>query len=98
MIFGFDLKNNLQSLKTREKREQCFLYNLILTCVKHDVVLEISVLAESSIAELAFERPGAIMHKHVTAKVTRGWERLAAHCTLVGFVLQTKTGQEIGSS
>jgi hypothetical protein len=52
------------------------------------VVLEVGVLAEPPVADVALEGPGPIVDIHVRFKVPWRWERLGAKSTLVGLFLQ----------
>ena len=54
------------------------------------MVLEICLLAESPVADVALERPGASVDVGVGLEVTRGGEGFGAHCALVGLFLQEK--------
>jgi len=51
------------------------------------VVLEIGVLAESSVAEVTPEWPGSAVYVHVTLQIARGRKRLRTQLTLVGLLL-----------
>ena len=60
----------------------------VLTCVQEQVILEVGVLAEPSVADVALEGPGPIVNIHVRFEVPRRRERLGAQTTFVGLLLQ----------
>lgn len=58
--------------------------------MQKQVVLEVGVLAESPVAEVATVRPGPTVDVRVTLQVTGSRERLGADRALVGLLLQKK--------
>lgn len=60
------------------------------TCVQEQVVLEVGVFAEAPVADVAFERPRAVVDVHVRLEVARRRERLGAQTALVGLLLEQK--------
>ena len=55
------------------------------------MVLEVGLLAEAPVADVAAEGPGAAVDVHVTAQVPRGREGLGAQRALMGLLLHTPT-------
>ena len=60
-----------------------------LTCVQQQVVLQVGLLAESPVTDVALVGPRAAVHVHVRAQIPGGRERLGAHGALVWLVLET---------
>ena len=58
------------------------------------MVLEIGLLAETAMADVAFEGPSARVHVRVGLEVAGGRERLGAHGALVGLLLWDMTKQK----
>ena len=61
-----------------------------LTSMKHLVVLQVGLFAESTVTNITPEWPGTVMHVHVALQVTRGRERLGTEVALVGLLLKCK--------
>ena len=61
-----------------------------LTRVEEEVVLEVGLLAEPAVADVALEGPRARVHVRVRLEVARRRERLGAHRALVRLLLQIK--------
>ena len=59
-----------------------------LTRVEEEVVLEVGLLAEPAVADVALEGPRARVHVRVRLEVARRRERLGAHRALVRLLLQ----------
>ena len=59
-----------------------------LTRVEEEVVLEVGLLAEPAVADVALEGPRARVHVSVRLEVARRGERLGAHRALVGLLLK----------
>ena len=60
----------------------------MLTGVEEEVVLEVGLLAESSVADLTFEGPGAVVDVHVRSEVAGRGEGLRAETAFVRFFLR----------
>ncbi len=54
------------------------------------MVLEIGLLAESPMADVALEGPGARVHVRVRLEIAGGGEGFGAHCAFVRLLLQNK--------
>ena len=46
--------------------------------MKQHVIAKVRLFAEATVADVALERPRAVVHVHVTLEVTRGRKRLGA--------------------
>lgn len=57
------------------------------------MILEIGLLAESSLTNVALERPGSRVDVHVRFEVAGGGERFGTHCALVRFLLWRKENE-----
>ena len=69
------------SLEVTEQRKLLVTPRTLMRFVprmKHHVVLQVGLLAESFVTHLAAVRPGAVVNVHVRAQVARGGERLGA--------------------
>ena len=65
-----------------------FFKFLSLTRVEEEVVLEVGLLAEPAVADVALEGPRARVHVRVRLEVARRRERLGAHRALVRLLLK----------
>lgn len=54
------------------------------------MILQVSVFAEASAADVTLEGPGTVVHVHMRLEVSRGWERLCTQCTFVRLLLETE--------
>lgn len=55
--------------------------------MQEEVVLEVGVFAEASVADVTLEGPGAVVDVHVGLEISGGWERLRAQTALVRLFL-----------
>jgi hypothetical protein len=70
----------------------------VLTCVQKQVILEVGVLAEPSVADVALEGPGPIVNIHVRFEVPGCRERLGAQATFMRLLLQQTCTTSTGST
>lgn len=70
----------------------------LLTCVQKQVILEVGVLAEPSVADMALEGPGPIVNIHVRFEVPGCRERLGAQATFMRLLLQQTWTASTGST
>jgi len=70
----------------------------VLTCVQEQVILEVGVLAEPSVADVALEGPGPIVDIHVRFEVPGCRERLGAQATFMRLLLQQICTTSTGST
>jgi hypothetical protein len=70
----------------------------VVTCVQEQVILEVGVLAEPSVADVALEGPGPIVNIHVRFEVPGCRERLGAQATFMRLLLQQTCTTSTGSS
>lgn len=61
-----------------------------LTGVQEQVIFQIRVLAEPSVADVTLERPRSVVHVHVRFQIAGRRERLGAQSALMRFLLQTQ--------
>jgi len=69
----------------------------VLTCVQEQVILEVGVLAEPSVTDVALEGPGPIVNIHVRFEVPGCRERLGAQATFMRLLLQQTCTMFTGS-
>ena len=75
----------------KKKHDRAIIKEKELTSMKHLVVLQVGLFAESTVTDITPEWPGTVMHVHVALQITRGRERLGTEVALVGFLLKCKT-------
>ena len=54
------------------------------------MVFQVGLLAESSVTNITFVRPGAVVNVHVTLQIPGGGERLRTQVTLMWLLLENK--------
>lgn len=57
--------------------------------MQEQVVFQIRVFAEPSVAYVTLERPRSVVHVHVRFQITGRWERLGAQSAFMRFLLRT---------
>ena len=72
----------------KKKHDRAIIKEKEVTSMKHLVVLQVGLFAESTVTNITPEWPGTVMHVHVALQVTRGRERLGTEVALVGLLLK----------